>query len=143
MRTVCVAAFFLGSACAWTNTNTPTKLSDSRRTMAPDGNPAWAIACTRSVSECYDECARVCPSGYTILDKNNEGYSSRANGVNGQGWAASQGSSTIERVSMLIECRNASSPTSSRPEQPRSAPSSAGPASPEEAPAPFPEQPGQ
>lgn len=73
--------------------------------MGPDDGPAWAIGCTRSISECCDECARVCPRGYNILDKNNEGYASRAGAVGGDGWAVANRSSTVDRISMLISCR--------------------------------------
>jgi len=73
--------------------------------MAPDGAPAWAIACTRSVTECYDECARRCPTGYSIIDRTDEAVSSRSRAVAGDGWAAGRSRSTIDRISMLIECR--------------------------------------
>jgi hypothetical protein len=102
----------LGPACGWTNTNlvhqSPSKLSDSRKTMAPDGTPAWAVACTRSMSECYDECARVCPRGYEILDKNEEGYASRSHAVAGDGWAHARTHASVERIAMLISCRSRS-----------------------------------
>jgi hypothetical protein len=106
MRELLLAIVLAAPACAWTNTNSaPAKLSDSRRTMAPDGGPAWAIACTRSISECYDENARVCPHGYDILDKNNESYSSQMGAVGANGWAVANRSSTVDRISMLISCR--------------------------------------
>jgi len=74
--------------------------------MAPDGGPAWAVACARTIGECYDECARVCPYGYNIIDKSNEGYASHSGAVVGNGWAVGQESSTIDRISMLISCKS-------------------------------------
>ena len=91
--------------CALTNTNLGGGSEPPKLSMAPDGGPAWAVACTRSVSECYDECARVCPWGYKIIDKNQEGYVSRSRANGGDGWASAHSNATVDRISMLITCR--------------------------------------
>ena len=115
VRGLLLALVLAAPACAWTNNNAGMeqrygRFADSHKTMAPDGGPAWTVACTRSISECYDECARVCPYGYNIIDKSNEGYASQSGAASGNGWAVGQGSSTIDRVSMLISCKSGWAP---------------------------------
>jgi hypothetical protein len=115
VRGLLLAMVLAAPACAWTNNNAPvdqghSRFSDSHRTMAPDGGPAWAVACARTIGECYDECARVCPYGYNIIDKSNEGYVSQSGAVGGNGWAVGQGSSAIDRISMLISCKSGWAP---------------------------------
>ena len=44
----------------------------SREIAGPNGKPAYFIKCGSAVIDaCYAEAGKVCPSGYSFLDKNN------------------------------------------------------------------------
>lgn len=42
----------------------------SKRVMGPGGGAAYSVKCGAAVLDaCYEEAAKVCPSGYDIADK--------------------------------------------------------------------------
>ena len=41
----------------------------SHETIAPNGQRAWAITCSRRMSSCWDEAARRCVYGYDVFDQ--------------------------------------------------------------------------
>src|SRR4051812_28106820 len=65
--------------------------------MGPNGAQHFNVSCPRTIENCYEEAARVCPNGYQVVDKNDN---STLVPVNGSVVAA-------RKFSMLIECRAA------------------------------------
>lgn len=51
-----------------------TGCATSKQIIGPNGKPAYFVKCgSARVDLCYEEAARVCPTGYTFLDQNNNG----------------------------------------------------------------------
>lgn len=72
----------------------------SKPIQGPNGGTAYFIKCGSAVIDaCYAEAAKVCPNGYTFVDKQN----------NPNAVALSNGSSGFNVVrgpnSMLVECK--------------------------------------
>lgn len=86
--TIIVAALSL-TACA-----------TSKPIQGPNGGTAYFIKCGSAVIDaCYEEAAKVCPNGYTFVDKqNNPNAVALSNGAGG--FNVIRGPN-----SMLVECK--------------------------------------
>lgn len=59
---------------------------------APDGEMHFSINCKRSITNCYEKAAELCPSGYTLADKQDE-------------TTQIPSGTTVRRYNMLVKCK--------------------------------------
>ncbi len=71
----------------------------SKTIHGPNGQPAYFIKCGSAVIDvCYEEAAKVCPNGYTFLDRENNPNAMILPA--GSGFMVARGPNT-----MLIQCK--------------------------------------
>jgi len=69
--------------------------SSSYAVQGPDGTEHQAVSCRRSIANCWEQAAALCPSGYDIVDKDSTtDITPTALGPVG-----------TEKHSMLVRCR--------------------------------------
>ncbi len=85
MRTALLAIPLLFASCG----------SSSYAVQGPDGTEHQAVSCRRSIENCWEQAAALCPGGYDVVDKDSDfGVVPTANGPVG-----------TQKHSMMIKCR--------------------------------------
>jgi hypothetical protein len=84
-----IALMLVGCSGAW-----------SESVPGPSG-PAFSVGCRRGVENCYREAARLCPTGYQVLDR----WGGRPTGLVATGPNTAVVTHSHEK--MLVECRPA------------------------------------
>lgn len=77
-----------------------TACASSKQIQGPNGKPAYFVKCgSAAIDACYEEAAKVCPSGYTFLDRQNNPNAVAVPTVGG-GFMMARGPNQ-----MLVECK--------------------------------------
>ena len=83
-------------------------MATSRPTIAPDGRPAAIVECRKGIGDCWEQAGLVCPSGYSVLDGEDESHKvAYASASRSYGMAFA---TTKRHTTIMIVCNDGQTP---------------------------------
>ena len=82
--------------------------NSAARIVAPDGRPAVVVECDHGTMACYTKISSMCPSGYEVLNQDQEQDSS-SRGFATRRFAGVR-SDSHAKTTMIVECKGGQAP---------------------------------